>query len=443
TDVSLTPSTEIKGLDGEAITPLDLAVGNFLRVKASRSDGSLDALVVRITGGLISDVDSATSSIIVADTTVLVSETTEIELPGGGEGRFSDLEIGKVVLLRGDFVSTDTLAATRIRVLAEPHALGDIQGFTNARHRRHDGHPVLGSDNNINTFGSLQLPAEPMRIQPGQLYLVQARISTSVENAAQVPEVRVRVNSQTRERAAFLSIDSTGDGALSPTPEGRDYLLVYEPPLSGVDASDGLDSFMVSLDLVNFGPNDAPQGEVELQHVNVSPLAKQSVNVVRTIQQFGFSEGSEGWLFSSVEPIFSAPRARFMPGSLRLGASNDTTFGMWSASVDNVLEPGKIYRARFTVSSDITDPVRVPALRLRLANDRFQLASVVLIDSQLLAASSPTALGRTYDVYYVAPAGITPGEGLVAAFEIVNFDNIDDLNGEIRLERVAIEEVAF
>ncbi|MFH0793579.1 MAG: DUF5666 domain-containing protein, partial [bacterium] len=178
TDVSLIPATVLRGLDNEAITPLDLAVGNFLRVKASRSDGSLDALVVRITGGLISDVDSATSSIIVADTTVLVSETTEIELPGGGEGSFSDLEIGKVVLLRGDFVSTDTLAATRIRVLAEPHALGDIAGFTNARHRRHDGHPVLGSDNNINTFGSLELPAEPMRIQPGQLYLVQARIST-------------------------------------------------------------------------------------------------------------------------------------------------------------------------------------------------------------------------------------------------------------------------
>jgi len=152
---------------------------------------------------------------------------------------------------------------------------------------------------------------------------------------------------------------------------------------------------------------------------------------------YDFITDDEGWT-TGTAVVFSPPQWVFEPGSLKLVSQNNSnTFGYW-ASPENAIpvSEGYLYRARFTVSTDVTMQELVPEIRLRVNSSNFQQADCITIDSNGDGGASPTPDGITYDLYFVPP---TNDDFCMLTFDLLNFNPYDAAHAELCLESVLIE----
>jgi hypothetical protein len=156
---------------------------------------------------------------------------------------------------------------------------------------------------------------------------------------------------------------------------------------------------------------------------------------------FNFDASAEGWTSGTAE-VFAAPGWRLEAGSVRLVSANNTnTFGFWQ-SPENAVPANEryLYRARWVVTTDVTDATRVPTIRLRANAASFHQADVLTIDSVGDGGASPTPSGATYDLYFVPPAN---DYFCTIVFDLLNFDASDAPSAEVALESVEVERVAL
>ncbi len=308
------------------------------------------------------------------------------------------------------------------------------------------GHIILTAQDNTNTFGYWTSEPDAVSVIPNYLYRASWTVATDVTDPHAVPQVGLRVNSQNLQQADMLMVSSAGDGSYAPTPEGRTYEMYFVPPESCVGKPEDQDDLILSFDILNFDPADAPDGSLMLDGVVVDAIPLDTLSTPTLLKTWSFELDAEGWQFGSVAFFFTAPGSDTSGGALWLIAQDNTsTFGFWSGPSEEVqVEAGKLYRLRFTVGTDVTIQDEVPQLRLRASSEDFQASIVKVISSVTGAEMSPTLARHTYDLYFYPPQSVvgTEADNILLTFDMLNFDPLDAQNGALLLDTVTVESLS-
>ena len=352
-----------------------------------------------------------------------------------GDG--SDFDIGA-----DEFIGAVTLQDFNFDLTEEGWGLVEISHFTPPHFDYSPGQIILTAQDNTNTYGFWTSELDAVPVIADCLYRASWTVATDVTDPLAVPNMLLRVNSQNYQQADMLVVSSCGDGSYAPTPEGRTYEMFFVPPESALGKPEDQDDLILSFDIMNFDAGDAPEGSLMLDRVVVDAIPLDTLSTPTMLKTWSFETDSEGWGFGTV-PIFTAPLSGIGGGALWLIAQDNTkTFGFWSGPSEEVeAEEGKLYRLRFTVITDVMVQEHVPHFRLRVSSEDFQSSVVKLISSFTGAEMSPTPAGRSYDLYFYPPQSLvgTPENGLLAAFDILNFDPGDSASGALMLDGVVVE----
>ena len=110
------------------------------------------------------------------------------------------------------------------------------------------------------------------------------------------------------------------------------------------------------------------------------------------------------------------------------------------AVINGTIGTESLYRSIFTVSTDVTDQTRVPAIRFRTSSADFQQSDALVSSSVDVVDNtptySPTATPREYVQYFTQPAG---QDQFRLDFDVMNFDPQDEPNALLQLDSVVIE----
>jgi hypothetical protein len=307
------------------------------------------------------------------------------------------------------------------------------------------GNLQITATNNKDNFGFWQSSPDAVPVVADHLYVAQYRVSSDVDDPQESPQIRLRLNSQNIQQADYLVIESSGDGGYSPTAEGKDYLVYFVPPSSALGQPEDLDDMFMAIDLVNFNPQDAPFATTSLDSVVVRRIALDKLPQAETIRTYTFDRSTEGWQFVTVPDCFSTPRSGRSNGALQITATNNKdNFGYWFVLANDIhIEANKLYRGRFTVSTNITDKSKVPTVRCRLSSSNFQATRALEIMSGTDGANSPGQNATTYDVYFLPPQHLvgTPDDGLIIAFDMMNFTPQDSPSATVSLHSVSLQSL--
>ena len=149
---------------------------------------------------------------------------------------------------------------------------------------------------------------------------------------------------------------------------------------------------------------------------------------------YSFDDSAENWIFSGSIPSFSAPLSNTgYSGLLNLTSTTNTnTFGYWaSPTTDITLQDYLLYKAQFTVGTDVTAGMQAPLVRFRLYSANNQVARC------LIKQAFDQISSEDYVVLF-KPASTVAGQGLGVAFDILNFDPSTDPQGRVSLDSVTI-----
>jgi hypothetical protein len=137
--------------------------------------------------------------------------------------------------------------------------------FTNPEFICEGGALTLRSTTNTNTFGYWSSNPSDIMITPNSLYRATFEVRTDVTQPTAVPQMRLRFNTGNFQASRTQEIMSIGDGANSPGTTDTVYdKLYFWPPENCVG-----ENLIVSFDMGNFDPGDAPTGALTLERVMI------------------------------------------------------------------------------------------------------------------------------------------------------------------------------
>jgi len=157
---------------------------------------------------------------------------------------------------------------------------------------------------------------------------------------------------------------------------------------------------------------------------------------------FDFVSDQDEWTTGGAPVVFSEPDFVWQPDYLKITSlTNTNTFGFWQSPQDAIpADSDYLYRARFTVSTDITDQPLVPQIRLRANSLNLQQYDVLSIESAGDGGASPDVAGTDYDLYFVPPANDTAA---MLSFDVLNFNPDDAAVAELSLDTVTVDRFAL
>jgi len=182
--------------------------------------------------------------------------------------------------------------------------------------------------------------------------------------------------------------------------------------------------------------NVQPNQTLDMGNVHLVP----SSSMLPEGTNFYFDDGPGGWNFKSFPGVLGVPLSTSSNGHLGLSPGGNTNcFGYWESPFI-AFTPGKTYRMRFTLTSNLDNPQRVPNARLRINSGNNQIISLLSIDSRGGGESSPTTTPKTYDVIFSPPVS-SSSDGFTICFDLINIGTDDDPTAWIYLESVENEAV--
>ncbi|MEQ8821169.1 MAG: hypothetical protein RLY93_13080 [Sumerlaeia bacterium] len=333
----------------------------------------------------------------------------------------------------------------------EEGPLGDLEGVELASDR---GVLALRTTSNLSAFGfwdsgprPLADPIVPEDFADVEAYILRARVMSDQMDSALVPRFRLRTLREGVQFGTDFAVDSSGAGAFSPTlTHARDYTVV-------IPAGGALPLFNFAFDVVNGGGVDAPRATLGLDRWEVDIARQGAFGPERLEREWTFEDGTQGWSsFTAFGPYFG-PGAAWRDGVLVLSAKGDggelgsppqVVFRWWEpALADRVaIEPGRLYRADFTLGTDMPASSMVPTIRPRVNETGFRLSHTTVINASLIGDIGPSSAGaKTYSVYLAVPEGegFDGGEQLVVALdEIFYFGTSTVRDAELYIENVRV-----
>jgi uncharacterized repeat protein (TIGR01451 family) len=276
----------------------------------------------------------------------------------------------------------------------------------------------------------------PVVVNPQDpLMLARWRFYSDQENSM-VPQIRARITDTDYQQTDMLIINSQGEGNFSPSLNGRDYAMMVWP-------NDAWDVFRMEFDLLNFGEQDAANGIVEMDFVNI--VGFMEAPSLESVVMHGFDEGTDGWEQRVVspygEPSFSHTTVNG-DGALAINANgNGECFGYWD-SVNPIvtLDPTQAYYVRFKVATSADENSRgvAPSFRCRLNDETLQGGAYTRITSTGDASRVPT-MEVPMDYYVLFQPDLSMDQrGLLLSFDIMNFLPGDDANMDVYLLEVEV-----
>jgi hypothetical protein len=259
-------------------------------------------------------------------------------------------------------------------------------------------------------------------------------VFTPITDPLAVPQIRMRMNSSNFQVSNYLIVNSIGTGSFAPTDAGVQYNMFFEPPANDTN-------FGIAFDLLNFDPTDAAQGQIGLAEVFIDRIPLADLGSSTSVMTYDFATGADGWTSSGTSLVFAVPDATWQSGQLVLTTQNNTnTFGFWQNDpADITAASDRLYRASFSITTDVTDQTTVPEIRMRFNTDDLQGSAVLNIISTGDGGNSPTTTPTSYPLYFY-PENL-PGVGLILALDVLNFDPGDAANASIMLDSVHVDTI--
>jgi len=305
---------------------------------------------------------------------------------------------------------------------------------------RNGGRLILHCSDNTNTFGYWYSPADQIPIEPGVIYKSTFSLSSDQTDTSKVPCIRIRFNGKNEQMADMYVINSLGDGAVSPAVGGRTYTHYFTLPSSDISVPVTESGIYVSFDLVNLDPRDAKDATLSLDWVKIESIAESDVPQGNEVLSLDFSTGVYGWS-NEFAGTFTQPQVISGPYLGLKAKNNKSTYGVWVSPPKAIsIEANTIYAVDWNFFSDQADLSTVPGIRMRAGDSSNRLIIQKSVFSNAEGDNSPDGLGRTYTLYYDAPAELA-GAGLYLAFDMVNFDSTDGSDATIGLRSVTVHAI--
>ena len=136
------------------------------------------------------------------------------------------------------------------------------------------GRLSLTAVNSTNCFGYWTSPDDIETSTGAELYRIQFAVSTDVTDRTLTPSFRLRLNTADLACAATQTIESRGDGEMSPylnvTQPGKLFIynLYFYKPVASEPSR-----MQISFDLINLTPEDATHGTLNLDRCTIHTLA--------------------------------------------------------------------------------------------------------------------------------------------------------------------------
>lgn len=308
------------------------------------------------------------------------------------------------------------------------------------------------STNNTSSFGYWESPVFDLGsqvIQPGSipiegptgpssLYTATFLVHSYLPPASQVPQMRLRTTAENLQQSTYLVIDSGDDGAISPNADGRNYTLYFAP-------AQGATRFQLEFDMLNFNPDDAAYGDLELDSVTVTRRDIAFLDGLQTVKSYTFDTGVENWVTRISDQLTPAIFGT-EPGALTLrGAVGSLpVYGYWGSPENDIaIDPSKVYAVTFEVESDVAPAQRdqVPQFRCRVNEGTFHQTMYLSVESRGTSERSPVAgEPQEYTVYF-QPPNVAAGHGLISSFDMLNYSATDKADATLKIRTVTIQAV--
>lgn len=155
------------------------------------------------------------------------------------------------------------------------------------------------------------------------------------------------------------------------------------------------------------------------------------------------------WDFVSAPGVFTPPITTVSADGISLTSTNNTnTFGYWANNKKPfTIYNDNLYRARFVISTDVSDRARVPHTRVRINTADYKSYDSLLITSIDKGVCAPTPEGMTYELYFfpaqnsaqqIADNKLRKG---IISFDMLNFDPLDAETATLTLKQVEISRI--
>ncbi len=229
-----------------------------------------------------------------------------------------------------------------------------------------------------------------------------------------------------------------------------DNINADDPRFVNVSADDfhlQSDSQCIDIGTANGAPATDFDGDVRPQGAGYDIGADEYTSGGGKTLALSLDESS--WEFVTVPGAFSRPTGvASETGITIISTDNTNTFGYWYGVGHPVpIVSDCLYRFRFQVSTTLTDPSQVPALRLRLNTASGEQSDLLQISSGDTGSCSPTPTGVVYDLYAYPPQrSSTTSMGMdvfYVSFDVLNFDPSDAATAGVSLQGVEVSRIAL
>ncbi|MCD6386428.1 hypothetical protein J7M23_11720 [Candidatus Sumerlaeota bacterium] len=309
---------------------------------------------------------------------------------------------------------------------------GTVDPFDTPQSAYESGHIGLGPNGSSNCFSYWYSP--DVQIEDGKLYRSRWMIGSSASAGDQTIQFRLRVNQKGSWQDWSRVVNSYNQQAPS-AGEAKWYDVFFAPQVTG----SGDDIITLSFDIMSFDPGDDTNSWLYLEEVRI-----QEATITNTTQvlSYNFRSGTDGWQFAGAVSPYDEPITSTTGGHLGLSADGSTNCFSYWYSPDISIEDGKIYRAQFEMSSDVTDPDSAVQFRLRVNQKGSWQGWNRVVNSYNQQAPSASEW-KTYDVIFNPNVTDTSDNFAVFSFDILSFDPGDDTNSWLYLESVLLSEVTI
>lgn len=440
--VLVTSDTKIEKEEGGDATLAAITVGDFANVRAQGSpiDTTVTACSIRIRAtvppppsvenrviGKIGTIDAANRMIAVRDRRILVTDNTEIEGRRGQDLSFQNLVVGMLVDVRGRVDAEGTLVAAKIKVQEEnldPRPVRPIAGIIRSLD--------LPTSMTVRNVGIILNNATAVEGLNGERLTVNDLVAGDAVVVFPDPEAvtpavmpptfvakRVKITAAILEAIDLeASTIDVGGRTISVTPNTRIVSRDERTTLT-------LSSLVVG----------------DLLRVRLSPLAiepPQATLIIRVaVPDFSGQIDNMGEAEHGTEnnrPILGSDDPR-------------NTFGFISLPLNMAFaEANTLYELLMTVSTNITDPTRIPTLRVRVNMANFEKGATVIATSAGRFKVMPTTEGRTYSLLFVPPAELAnaddPSVRFFASMDLLSFEDRLARGARFRLDDLRINPIA-
>lgn len=309
---------------------------------------------------------------------------------------------------------------------------GSVSPFDSPMSTYESGHLGLTPDGSTNCFSFWYSP--DIQITDGHLYQAKWLVGSSVSNPDVAVQFRLRVN----QKGAWQSWDRVVNSNYGQAPSAgndKDYYVFFNPKVTGFE--DNLVVF--NFDIMSFDPGDDTSSWLYLEELVVDGVSYANETVVAS---YDFATDSEGWQFAGAISPYDTPASSVIPDYIGLSPNGFTNCFSYWYSPDVGFEDGKIYRARFEMSSNVANPDDAVQFRLRVNQKGSWQGWNRVINSynqQAPSASEP----KTYDVIFNPNVTGSTDNLAVISFDILSFDPADDTSSWLYLDSVRLEEISL